>query len=156
MKNYTAIYSTKAIQGINYSFQAENDQAAVDYCKNKFSVEMESITCDDEALNTNPSTALEIAAKDKSNIVTLKDGTLKSRVKEAISVCVHDTKIHFEHWIGMDRRSRIVTFETEISTLLLLGGFEKVRRNDGGSSKRCGDYFEVSKEASEFLTSLVK
>ena len=48
MKDYTAVYSTKAIEGINYSYKAENDQAAINFCKGYFSAEMEKIICDDE------------------------------------------------------------------------------------------------------------
>ncbi len=36
MKNYTAIYSTEAIKGIQYSFKAENVEAAIIYAKSKF------------------------------------------------------------------------------------------------------------------------
>lgn len=36
MKNYTAIYSTEAIKGIQYSFKAEDTEAAVLYAKSKF------------------------------------------------------------------------------------------------------------------------
>lgn len=37
MKTYTAIYSTAAIKNIQYSFNANNMEKAIDYCKNKFS-----------------------------------------------------------------------------------------------------------------------
>lgn len=33
---YTAIYDTKALKGIYYSFKAADDAAAVSYCKRKF------------------------------------------------------------------------------------------------------------------------
>lgn len=36
MKTYTAIYSTEAIKGIQYSFKAEDTEAAVLYAKSKF------------------------------------------------------------------------------------------------------------------------
>lgn len=38
MKNYTAIYSTKTISNINYSFKAENLEKAFDFCKCKFDI----------------------------------------------------------------------------------------------------------------------
>jgi len=38
MKNYTAIYSTKAIKNIQYSFSAVNMEVAKEYAKKKFSV----------------------------------------------------------------------------------------------------------------------
>ena len=37
MKEYTAIYSTEALKNIQYSFKAEVTEAAVDFCKFKFS-----------------------------------------------------------------------------------------------------------------------
>lgn len=36
MKEYTAIYSTKAIKNIQYSFNAENAEAAVDFARSYF------------------------------------------------------------------------------------------------------------------------
>lgn len=33
---YTAIYDTKALKGIYFSFKAVNDAEAVSYCKRKF------------------------------------------------------------------------------------------------------------------------
>ena len=36
MKTYTAIYSTKAISNIQYSFKAEYVDSAVEFCRGKF------------------------------------------------------------------------------------------------------------------------
>lgn len=36
MRTYTAIYSTEAIKGIQYSFKAEDTEAAILYAKSKF------------------------------------------------------------------------------------------------------------------------
>lgn len=36
MKEYTAIYSTKAIKNIQYSFNAENAEAAVEFASSYF------------------------------------------------------------------------------------------------------------------------
>ena len=36
MKTYTAIYSTKAISNIQYSFKAESVDSAVEFCRGKF------------------------------------------------------------------------------------------------------------------------
>lgn len=38
MKNYTAIYSTKSIKNIQYSFKASNMEAAKLFCEKYFSV----------------------------------------------------------------------------------------------------------------------
>lgn len=38
MKNYTAIYSTETYKDINYDFQAENMEKAIEFCEWKFSV----------------------------------------------------------------------------------------------------------------------
>lgn len=36
MKNYTAIYSTSALKNIQYSFDAENIESAMEFCEGKF------------------------------------------------------------------------------------------------------------------------
>ena len=36
MKTFTAIYSTKAIKGIQYTFKADDVDGAIVYAKNKF------------------------------------------------------------------------------------------------------------------------
>lgn len=38
MKTYTAIYSTRAISNIHYSFTSEDIESAVEFCKGKFSL----------------------------------------------------------------------------------------------------------------------
>ena len=43
MKEYTAIYSTKAIKNIQYSFNAENAEAAVDFARSYFTTFQEII-----------------------------------------------------------------------------------------------------------------
>lgn len=37
MKQFTAIYSTESLKNIEYSFKAADTEAAVDFCKFKFS-----------------------------------------------------------------------------------------------------------------------
>lgn len=37
MRNYTAIYSTKAIKNIQYGFTAEDAESAVNFCRGYFS-----------------------------------------------------------------------------------------------------------------------
>lgn len=36
MKEYTAIYDTAKLRGIEYAFEAANDAAAVEFCGRKF------------------------------------------------------------------------------------------------------------------------
>jgi hypothetical protein len=50
LKNYTAIYSTKSIKNIHYSFKSENMDSAIEFCKFKFSVPVDEIqiVCDSE------------------------------------------------------------------------------------------------------------
>lgn len=36
MKKYTAIYSTEKLKNIQYSFEAENENKAIEYTKGKF------------------------------------------------------------------------------------------------------------------------
>lgn len=38
MKTYTAIYSTRAISNVHYSFTSEDIESAVEFCKGKFSL----------------------------------------------------------------------------------------------------------------------
>lgn len=37
MKDYTAVYSTDSVRGIQYSFMAESEEKAIDFAKRKFS-----------------------------------------------------------------------------------------------------------------------
>lgn len=38
MKEYTAIYNTKTMNGVQYSFKAENLDVAVEFCSHYFSI----------------------------------------------------------------------------------------------------------------------
>ena len=46
MADFTAIYSTKAIKNIHYSFKAESFAKALEFCKWKFSVEITNLICE--------------------------------------------------------------------------------------------------------------
>lgn len=48
MKEYTAIYSTEAIKDIHYSFVAESNESAIEFCKSKFNVAIDKIICNGE------------------------------------------------------------------------------------------------------------
>lgn len=43
MKNYTAIYDTETLQNIHYYFNAENMEAAKEFCKGYFNVPVKQI-----------------------------------------------------------------------------------------------------------------
>lgn len=99
-------------------------------------------------------TLKDIAKKDKNNLVTKKDGTLKARVLEAIENKVFSTKIYYQSWAGSNRNKSLCTYEFEITQLLKLAGYKFTYGNDAPRGGKDGDFIKISNTAFNFLKSL--
>lgn len=49
--NFTAIYDTESMQGLEYAFTAKDLAHAIDYCKWKFSVKRLTLRVDDSGVS---------------------------------------------------------------------------------------------------------
>lgn len=100
----------------------------------------------------------KLSRKDKTNLVTKKDGTLKKRVVEAISFCKwnQDNKFYTDFYSGSGRFSSIGTYHNEIMGLLILLGYKHTTGNDAPKSGAQGNYIQVSKIAFNTIISLIK
>lgn len=97
-------------------------------------------------------TLKEIAKKDKRNLVTKKDGSLKSRVIEAIQTKVFSNKIYFQSWTNKGRH--LVSYEYELTNLLKLAGYKFTYGNDAPFNGKDGDFLKVSDTALKFLLNI--
>mgnify|MGYP007046279391 CR=1 FL=1 len=102
-------------------------------------------------------TLKDITKKDTVNNVTKKDGTLKTRVIEALKsyqTVPNNGVIHYSFYTGSGRYTRKVSYYYELTQLLKLAGYKWTEGNDAPRGGAQGDFIKVSKAAVNFLKSL--
>ena len=86
MKDFTAFYDTEKMKNVGYSFEAKDLDSAIEFCKNKFSVEINKII-----LDWNEETEKVVYEKPFSNYEITK---MKQRIANAFNAKKYTKKTH--------------------------------------------------------------
>jgi len=97
----------------------------------------------------------KLAKADKRNLVTKIDGTLKSRVIEAVNVCVFNRIIYPVFYTGKGNYVNKVTYFNELTTVLNLLNLKYEIGNDAPRGGANGEFIKISQIALSKLKSLV-
>jgi hypothetical protein len=98
----------------------------------------------------------KLAKKDKTNLVTKKDGSLTKRAIEAIRDYRNiDGKFYITYTSGSGRYTTNLSNTTIIDIIRLLG-YKYSTGNDSPRNGKTGDYIQVSKRAFSTIISLIK
>jgi hypothetical protein len=91
---------------------------------------------------------------DKKNLVTKKDGSLTKRTVEAIQY-VLTNELHCQFYAGSGRHVRVVSYFSEIKTVLTLLKYSVDFINDAPRGGASGLKYKLSKQAINTLQLLV-